>query len=465
MGKQNTEGYVTSSTERRSYAIFFLGQNLIWGFIGYISTFLTDIGISAAKAAAILLVPKIWDAVNDTIFGYIVDRHNFKNGQKFLPWVKIGTAAVGITAIAIFLIPASLSDTLKIAWFVIAYLLFDAAYTILDTPAFAVTTVMTGNIQERTKIIASGKLWAMVGGTLATVLIPVMEAKLGWAVSSIVFVLVSVPLMLPMAFKVKERHSETIVAEETPTFKQMLVYLKHNKYLAFVLVALLILGLSSVEQIMSVYLARICLNNQSVGTIVGACVALSVIVSSAIIPSLARKWDKFHLLRFGLVFSIAMDVIAYFVGYGNLIVTIILIMLKVVGLAFFQIIIYMLIADTVEYGTYKSGTRAAGITFSLQCFVAKLKNALVNSIVLGALAIFGFVEGENAVQPAGVADGVWTVFCLLPAIGFAIAVILLSLFYKLRDKDVQVMSRFNNGEITKEEAEGILSGRFGAAHS
>ncbi len=162
MGRQNTEGYVTSSTERRSYAIFFLGQNLIWGFIGYISTFLTDIGISAAKAAAILLVPKIWDAVNDTIFGYIVDRHNFKNGQKFLPWVKIGTAAVGITAIAIFLIPASLSDTLKIAWFVIAYLLFDAAYTILDTPAFAVTTVMTGNIQERTKIIASGKLWAMV---------------------------------------------------------------------------------------------------------------------------------------------------------------------------------------------------------------------------------------------------------------------------------------------------------------
>ena len=160
-----------------------------------------------------------------------------------------------------------------------------------------------------------------------------------------------------------------------------------------------------------------------------------------------------------------MDVIAYFVGYGNLVVAIIMIMLKVVGLAFFQIIIYMLIADTVEYGTYKSGTRAAGITFSLQCFVAKLKNALVNSIVLGALAIFGFVEGENAVQPAGVADGVWTVFCLLPAIGFAIAVILLSLFYKLRDKDVQVMSRFNNGEISKEEAEGILAERFGAAHS
>ena len=52
MGKNSTAGYSTSAGERRSYAIFFLGQNLIWGFIGYISTFLTDIGISAAKAAA-----------------------------------------------------------------------------------------------------------------------------------------------------------------------------------------------------------------------------------------------------------------------------------------------------------------------------------------------------------------------------------------------------------------------------
>lgn len=56
-------------------------------------TFLTDIGIAAATAAVILLAPKLWDAVNDVIFGYIADRHTFKNGQKFLPWVRIGTAA------------------------------------------------------------------------------------------------------------------------------------------------------------------------------------------------------------------------------------------------------------------------------------------------------------------------------------------------------------------------------------
>ena len=65
--------------------MFFLGQNILWGYAGFMETFLTDIGIAAATAAAILLVPKLWDAFNDVLFGYLVDRHKFKNGQKFVP--------------------------------------------------------------------------------------------------------------------------------------------------------------------------------------------------------------------------------------------------------------------------------------------------------------------------------------------------------------------------------------------
>ena len=123
----------------------------------------------------------------------------------------------------------------------------------------------------------------------------------------------------------------------------------------------------------------------------------------------------------------------------------------------------MLIADTVEYGTYKTGTRAAGISFSLQTFVAKLKNGLIGSIVLFSLSGVGFVEGEKAVQPAGVADGVWALFCLLPAAGFVIAFVILLLFYKLRTKEVQVMALYNNGEMSREEAERKLSEKYGPA--
>ena len=463
MARQRNAHFQTGRNERIAYCLFFLGQNILWGYAGYIETFLTDIGITAATAAAILLLPKLWDAVNDVLFGYIMDRFTFRNGQKFLPWVRIGTSAIGITTVALFAIPAGVSHGLKVVWFLIAYILFDISYTILDAPAYALTTVMTSDVEERTSIIAGGKLWAMVGGVIATLLVPILRPMLGWFAACVVFVAVSIVLMIPMLLRVKERTTLSPVASDSANLRDMFRYLKHNRYLFVALVAMLLLGLASLEQKMAIYTGRICLGQENMATLVAGGAALSVITVSAVVPRLARKWDKFYVLCAGLLFAIVMDVAAYFLGYDNLVVALIMTMLKCSGLGFWSVVIYMLIADTVEYGTYRTGIRAAGISFSLQTFVAKLKNGLMGSTVLLSLAAVGFVEGEGAVQPAGVADGVWALFCLFPAVGFAVALVILLLGYKLRTKDVQIMARYNNGQITKEEAEASLAQKYGPA--
>ncbi len=463
MSIQSNGHFQTSKKERAAYCLFFLGQNILWGYAGYVETFLTDIGISAATAAAILLLPKLWDALNDVLFGYLMDRFTFRNQQKFLPWVRIGTSAIGITTVALFAIPASMSQSMKVLWFLVAYILFDISYTILDAPAYALTTVMTSDVDERTSIIAGGKLWAMVGGVVATLLVPMLRPQLGWFAACVVFVAVSIVLMIPMLLRVKERHSSSAAASDTAGIRDMFRYLKHNRYLFVTLVAMLLLGLASLEQKMAIYTGRICLGQENMATLVSGGAALSVITVSAVVPKLARKWDKFYVLCTGLAFAIVMDVVAYFSGYDNLVVALIMTMLKCSGLGFWSVVIYMLIADTVEYGTYCTGIRAAGISFSLQTFVAKLKNGLMGSVILLSLASVGFVEGEGVVQPEGVADGVWALFCLFPAVGFAIALVILLVGYKLRTKDVQIMSRYNNGEITREEAEACLAEKYGPA--
>ena len=463
MSKQNTLQFQTTKKERIAYCLFFLGQNILWGYAGYVETFLTDIGIAAATAAMILLFPKLWDAVNDVIFGYIIDRFTFKNGQKFMPWVRIGTTAIGITTVVLFAIPESMSSSVKVVWFLLAYILFDICYTILDAPAFAVTTVMTSDVEERTAIIAGGKLWAMVGGVVATLLVPMLRPVLGWFAACVVFVAVSVVLMVPMLFTVKERHCGVADNAANPGFKDMLRYLKSNRYLIVTLVAILLLGIASLEQKMAIYMGRICLGQENMATLVAAGASVSVIVVSAVVPKLSRKWDKFDVMCVGLAFAIVMDIVAFFVGYDNLVLAILMTTLKCSGLGFWSVVIYMLVADTVEYGTYKTGTRAAGISFSLQTFVAKLKNSVIGSVILLSLSAVGFVEGEGAVQPAGVADGVWALFCLLPAVGFSVALAILLLFYKLRTKEVQVMAKYNSGEISREEAEAVLAQKYGPA--
>jgi len=84
-------------------------------------------------------------------------------------------------------------------------------------------------------------------------------------------------------------------------------------------------------------------------------------------------------------------------------------------------------------------------------------------VVLLSLSAVGFVEGEGAVQGAGVADGVWALFRLFPAAGFAVALVILLAFYKLRTKDVQIMAGYNNGTITREEANALLAEKYGPA--
>lgn len=463
MDNKRSLGYTTSRKERFTYCLFYLGQNILWGFAGYVETYLTDIGIAAATAALILLIPKLWDAVNDVIFGYIIDRHVFKNGQRFLPWVRIGSMAAGITTVVLFAAPAELGQIEKIAWFLIAYTLFDISYTVQDAPAFALTTVMTANVEERSNIIAGGKLWSMVGGVIATLLVPILRPLLGWFAACVVFVAVSVVMMIPMLLTVRERHTAAAQRQKDPALKDMLRYLKNNKFLLVALVAMLLLGVASLEQKMAIYMGRICLGQENMATLVAGGAAVSVIAVSALVPVLARKWDKFYVMCAGLAFAIVMDVAAFFVGYDHLAVAIVMVMLKCSGLGFWSVVIYMLVADTVEYGTYKTGMRAAGISFSLQTFVAKLKNGMIGFVVLLSLSAVGFVEGENAVQPAGVADGVWGLFCLLPAAGFAIALVILLLGYKLRTRDVQTMARYNNGEISREEAEALLAAKYGPA--
>ena len=240
----------------------------------------------------------------------------------------------------------------------------------------------------------------------------------------------------------------------------MFHYLKSNKYLIVCLFAFVIFGMTAFESIMSTYVALICFGDSGRQLYLAAAAALPVILVSSLLPVLARKIDKFYLLIGGLVFSIAVSLIALFIGYDNFIFSIILVALKCVGLASWQVIIYMLVADTTEYGTYRSGTRTTGVTFSLQTFISKLKNAAVNSFMLLCIAWTGY-NAEAAVQTAAVSDRIWTVFLVVPVIGYILGILVLVLFYKLRDNDVQVMARFNNGEISYEEASEKLKDRFG----
>jgi Na+/melibiose symporter-like transporter len=120
---------------------------------------------------------------------------------------------------------------------------------------------------------------------------------------------------------------------------------------------------------------------------------------------------------------------------------------------------YVFVGDCVEYGAFATGERAEGITFSIQTFSTKLTGALSGSLALFILGAAGFVEGSG-IQSASALQTTWGLLTLMPAIGLAIQICLMAFFYKLRDKDVQWMTKANMGEIRREEAQKNITCRL-----
>lgn len=121
--KTGTAVKMVTGKESAIYALYFFGQNIFYLLIYmYMNTYFTDVGISAAAVAGLALVVKVWDAVNDPIFGGLIDRIKFKKG-KFLPWLRISLVGIPLAAILMFAIPTSMPMVAKIIWAGIAYIL------------------------------------------------------------------------------------------------------------------------------------------------------------------------------------------------------------------------------------------------------------------------------------------------------------------------------------------------------
>ena len=232
---KNNPAYMTRPGERVSYWSYFIGQNVYYNITAaFISTYLAMQGVPLAKVAVVLLIVKIWDAVNDPIFGYIFDRVKFKSGLKSLPWLRFAVALIPIVTIVLFAIPSGLSETGKLVWFGVAYVMWDTVYTLTDVPAYAMLNTMTDNLQERNLLLSMNRIFSGAGVLIYGVVLPLLiSERVGlsttWAVA--ILSVFSAATMVPLVVNCRERNYHPEDEEETFTPRQMLRYLSKNKYL------------------------------------------------------------------------------------------------------------------------------------------------------------------------------------------------------------------------------------------
>jgi sugar (Glycoside-Pentoside-Hexuronide) transporter len=436
----------TGRMERLSYAGFFLGQNIIYIIpLQLLTYFYTEyVGLSLADTAWLLLIAKIWDAINDPIMGAIVDKCNFKKG-KYLPWLKFATYALPVSLLLMF-ININGPYLLKLFYAYLSYILFDIVYTISDSPLFSLSTVMTGAAYERDKLMASGRLAAAVAAVASAVVFNIKEVA-GWTGAVAIYSLVAFIVMLPLQFQAKERMKYQ--RSEDITFAKIFGYLFKNKYLLIYFIGYMAIETTNTLQIMAAYFANSNLGDESMYMVIMAVAILPVILAAPFLPKLIAVFGKKRLTVLCSLVTIALCFVQYVTGYGSLAVFLTIASVRVLFMQIPMMLYGMFTADCIEYGAYINGERTEGIAFSLQTFVTKLGGAFCNALCLALLGIYGYVgktSEKNIVQTAQALNGIWIIMTLVPIGGYLVMLFIMSI-YKLDEKKVASMMEENHKKI------------------
>lgn len=447
--------FQTSIAERISYPFFSFGQNIVYGLVtALLMPFYTDyIQLTPYVVSIILLLAKVWDAVNDPLFGIIVDRTHFKK-NKFKPWLRISTFLIPLTTFLMFRISPGLPVGTKIALAVVTYFIWDMAYTVSDVPVFSMLTAMTGNVQERTTMLSYGSVGTVAAAIMvAIVFSPMIDLGQYQQVATIAAICALVG-MLPLTIVAKERNRAGVTAnEEKHSLKDVLSYLKQNKYLLFFYLFVCINGAAAIP--MTYYILTYCFGSYGLLATMMAIGVLPTLILYLLVPVITKKVDRMSLYRFFVLTTLALTVVTYFVGYSNFTLYAALAIPKTVLGAVSGLLPYTFAMDCVEFGHYKTGMRKEGVTFAVQTFSNKFTAAISSSLaafILGLLAYNAALE----VQPAEMLNSIWAVAHWVPVAGTLIGLPFLFQF-KLKSKDAQIMADINAGHISREEGDVLMS--------
>ncbi len=466
------EGWITTHTERADYSSYMVGQNIIYTIVSnFLSTYLLMCSIEPMKSAVVMLIVKVWDAVNDIMFGLIFDKVKFKGNKRFLPWLRISLFFIPLTTVLMYGIPGSFTENGRIIWFAIAYILWDSSYTLCDVPIYGLVTTMSANIRERTSILSISRIFSGVGTVIAYVLGTVLVSQkvgMSYTMTAAVCSVTALAFMTPICVRGKERNYK---AEERQDFSlsQMMRYLASNKYLLIFYGAYLFRGSLGTAGSLNLLVSYYLFDNEMFSLIMQAIMYAPVLLLVPFVNKILARVDKARMFTVTTAILAVLNIIQFAVGYKSVAMFLFLSVLKGVPAGMNELLMFMFTPDCAEYGKYKTGTDAKGITFAIQTFSAKLTGSISTSLGLFIIGWFGWqkVSAANfaelaamgATQSGSALNGLWITYTLVPAIGYALGFIFM-LFYKLTDKDVQVMTECNTGSITRDEAKSRLSREY-----
>ena len=456
--RKNSTTRQQDNTEKltvRNYVGYAMGDMagvITFGTIGsFLQMFYTDIlHISLGSITILMMVARIWDAVNDPMCGSLIDSRKPTKYGRFRPYVMWFSIPLAIAFILTFYKIPGLSEKQYLAYAYITYIFYGMMYTAVNIPYGSMASVMTEDTTERSTLSVIRSLGAGFGTLLSQILLPLFvystvaatgakyldEKKLFHGV--LILALISL-LVYNGFFHLTAEKIAPVKNQEKESLVRTFIKLGHNRaFMSLCLASMLLIAGSMYTQTVFNYLFKNYYEKPGLFSMVTIATYLPMLILMPFTGKLVRSFGKKSVCAFGSIFAAIAFLILFFLHTQNPYIFLGVVIISGFGLSSFTLEVWAMVSDVIDYHELQHDRREEGTTYACFSFYRKLGQTLAGIGGSMALAAIGYSTAEGAiVQQASVNEGIYNIATLVPFVMYLLMFLLLQFGYPLTKEQVE----------------------------
>ncbi|MBE6909945.1 MAG: MFS transporter [Ruminococcaceae bacterium] len=448
------QSYITQTSgigmkDKLGYAFGDLASCLIFGLTqSVLNKYYTDVlEISVLSVMVMTIVARVWDAVNDPIWGRIIDGAKKYPDGRYRHWIKVFAVPTALAAVLMFLDVRGFSAGGLIAWIYFTYILFGMLYTCINIPYGSLAQVITSDDKERSSLSVFRSVGSTFGAMPAMVLASMCYVTLsdGRKVMDQTRVLVGAGAIAALSVvfyllhyawtkeRVDTRHAPR---EKGQTAKVVKTLLRSRPFMAVSLASMFYLAAQMFGQGYNSYLFHHYFNKPGLTMLPTVFQYLPVAVIMFFATKLGNRYGRREVCSAGIllaaVFYIALFVLSIF-GITPVWLYLAACLMSGIGTAFIFLLVWVLATDAIDYNKVTYGLNDEATSYAFYTFMRKLGTTVATVLINVPLLRIGYNGSELRTEGLSTQalESMYHFSVIIPAALFLLVYLILRFMYPL----------------------------------
>lgn len=419
--------------------------------------FFTDVAlIGPALAGSALMIGKIWDMINDPLFGWITDKTKSRFGKRRV-YMLFGAIPLGLSITLLWFVPAGMSQVMTFVWIAGTFMLFDTLWTMTNVPYYALTSELTDDYDERSSLtvyrMALAVPFYLIGAALTPMIVGFFAIpRTGYGFVGIIYGALAALALLIAALGIKERPNVAMATGEANPLKSIKTAFSNKKFVYLAVIYFVVnISFAFAKGLMAYFVQYQLLMKDMISAVMGLMLVI-VVISLPIWKKIAEKWDKGPAYGVGMGLGALALLLLFFLPNKPTFWIYPIMVLAGLGFGANWVFPWAMIADVSDYDRVESGQFRSGIYYGVWGFATKVSEALAIAVIGWMLAGFGYIP--NIAQSANALLGIRLFFCIVPAVCIFGALPFLLKYPITRKGHAEVRARLERMDADARQKEG-----------